>query len=390
MEQRAMKLMVVACEASGDRLGAALVAALRAKGVTVTLVGVGGPKLVEAGLVSAVPMEDLAVMGLTAVLPRLPKLRQHMVTLVALAAKAQPDVLLTIDSYEFASRLARRVATLPGLAGMPRVHYNPPKVWAWRQGRVATLARDFTQLLSILPFEAPWFGQAGVPCTYVGHPMVTTLTPLRLAENAPRALSVALLPGSRRQELVEHWPVLLATFKRLKTLMPALTAVLVLPTAQDEAVCRRVADWGVGQDVEGGIQVVHGEARFAALAPCKVAIAKSGTNTLELAMLGIPAVVGYVTSGLTYWLAKRLVRVPYVALPNLVLDFQGQGQPVYPEFLQKAFTPQNLTRAVYPLLSDAKAWQHQHVLLTEVQTRMSVKVPPAEAAADIILKILGQ
>jgi lipid-A-disaccharide synthase len=384
-QQRAMKLMVVACEASGDRLGAALVDALRAKGVLVTLVGVGGPKLAEMGLKSAVPMADVAVMGLTAVLPRLPTLRRHMATLVALAASEQPDALVTIDSYEFASRLARKVAKLPGLAGMPRVHYNPPKVWAWRQGRVATLACDFTQLLSILPFEAPWFVQAGVPCTYVGHPMVTTLTPLRLAEGAPRALSVALLPGSRTQELVVHWPVLLATFRRLKTLMPALTAVLVLPTAEAEAVCRGVAEWGI----DDGIQVVHGEARFAAMALCKAAIAKSGTNTLELAMLGIPAVVGYMTSGLTYWLAKRLVRVPYVALPNLVLDFKGHGQPVYPEFLQKAFTPQNLTRAVYPLLSDAKAWQHQQVLLAEVQARMATKMPPAAAAAEVVLKTLG-
>lgn len=385
-QRRTITLMVVACEASGDRLGAALVAALRAKGVNMRLVGVGGPQLAEAGLVSAVPMEDLAVMGLTAVLPRLPKLRRHMATLVALAAKEQPDVLLTIDSYEFASRLARRIDKLPELSAMPRVHYNPPKVWAWRQGRVATLGRDFTQLLSILPFEAPWFVQAGVPCAYVGHPMVTTLTPLRLAEGAPRALSVALLPGSRTQELTVHWPVLLATFKRLKTLMPALTAVLVLPTAEAESVCRGVADWGV----RDGVSVVHGEARFAALAPCKAAIAKSGTNTLELAMLGIPAVVGYVTSGLTYWLAKRLVRVPYVALPNLVLDFKGHGQPVYPEFLQKAFTPQNLTRAVYPLLHDAQAWQHQQVLLTEVQARMATKVAPAEATAEVLLKTIGQ
>lgn len=384
-QQRAMKLMVVACEASGDRLGAALVDALRAKGVLVTLVGVGGPKLAEMGLKSAVPMADVAVMGLTAVLPRLLTLRRHMATLVALAAREQPDALVTIDSYEFASRLARKVAKLPGLAGMPRVHYNPPKVWAWRQGRVATLARDFTQLLSILPFEAPWFVQAGVPCTYVGHPMVTTLTPLRLPAGAPRALSVALLPGSRTQELVVHWPVLLATFRRLKTLMPALTAVLVLPTAEAEAVCRGVAEWGI----DDGIQVVHGEARFAAMALCKAAIAKSGTNTLELAMLGIPAVVGYMTSGLTYWLAKRLVRVPYVALPNLVLDFKGHGQPVYPEFLQKAFTPQNLTRAVYPLLSDAKVWQHQQVLLAEVQARMATKMPPAAAAAEVVLKTLG-
>ncbi len=370
-------LLIVASEPSGDRLGGALMAELNQRDPTLRWVGVGGPAMQAQGLVSAFPISDLAVMGLFEILPAIPRILVRLSQLQMLAAREKPDLILTIDGQDFSKRLAQKLKFLD----IPHIHYVAPKVWAWRQGRVKRLKDLYTHLLSNLPFEAPWFANAGLPTTYVGHPMTQIL--LALAKPEQQALQLALLPGSRQSELTRHWPVALSTYRRLRQLMPALQALLVLPDEAAVQRCRTIAPW---QENEG-LELVWGEARFAKLAACRAALAKSGTNNLELALLGVPAVVYYRMHPLSHWLAKWLVKLPFVSLPNLILSPPGQPArpPVYPEFIQAAAKPENLARALYPLLQATRLPAAQQQRLQQVAESMATPKPAAALAADVVM-----
>ncbi|MCA3244652.1 MAG: lipid-A-disaccharide synthase [Alphaproteobacteria bacterium] len=369
-------ILITAAEPSGDRQGGALMAELNRRDPNLRWVGVGGPQMTAQRLTSAFPLADVAVMGLAEVVPAIPRILHRLKQLQTLAHHTKPDLIITIDGQDFSKRLAQRLKHL----GVPHVHYVAPKVWAWRQGRVRQLKQLYTHLLCNLPFEAPWFAAAGLPTTYVGHPMVTQLA--TVPRPAHRALQLALLPGSRRSELTRHWPTFLATYRRLRQLIPALTGVVVLPSEAAATQCRTLAPWGD----EEGLSMVTGEPRFAALAQATAALAKSGTNNLEMALLQLPAVVCYRMHPLSFWLAKRLVKVTHVSLPNLILNPPGQaGQGiVYPEFLQAAAKPENLARALYPLLTNAKAAARQQAKLAEVTKAMATSKPAAVLAADVV------
>lgn len=385
-----LTILVVASELSGETQAAALMAALNGIAKTqkrsIRWVGVGGSAMQAQGLELLFPIDDLAVMGLLEIIPAIPRILQRLKQLKAWASHNRPDLILTVDGQDFSARLAKRIKPL----GIPHVHYVAPKVWAWRQHRVHSLKNLYTHLLCNLPFEAAWFGKAGLPTTYVGHPMVEMLKGIE----TPRAtaLQLALLPGSRKGELVRHWPLMLATYRRLKVLVPALTGLLALPNEQAVARCRTLADW---RDDEG-LEIVVGEGRYAALAQCRAALAKSGTNNLELAFLNLPAVVCYRMNGLTYALVKRLIKVRYASLPNLLLntpaplgarEHQGQGV-AYPEFIQAAAKPENLARALYPLLTQSKAVEAQKQKLKAVRETMKTSKPAAQEAAAVVAKLL--
>jgi lipid-A-disaccharide synthase len=365
-------ILITAGEASGDRLGAALMAALKKHRKHLRFIGVGGPQMQKHGLVSAFPMSDLAVMGLAEVIPSIPRILARIRQLKALAVAEKPNLIITIDSQDFSKRLA---TALHGTA--PHLHYVAPKVWAWRQGRVHKLKKLYTHLLTNLPFEGKFFKNAGIPTTYVGHPALTTLAPYHYTP--PKTPTLALLPGSRKSELKRHWPLFLAAYRNLKALQPSLTAVLTLPDASALATCKALAPWKASD----AITPILGEARFKALASATAALSKSGTNNLELALLGTPAVVCYRMNALSYAIAKRLVKIPLVSLPNIILEEQ-----VYPEFIQSAATPTTLARALQPLLQNPAARKHQQTLLLKLKTLMQTPQPPAEQAADIALKLL--
>jgi lipid-A-disaccharide synthase len=373
-QKPALTLMISAGEPSGDRLGAALMAALKKKIPHVRFIGVGGPEMEKQGLTSHFPYTDLALMGLLEVVPSIPRIIGHLSRLQLLAETERPAALITIDSQDFSSRLAARVAHL----GIPRIQYVAPKVWAWRQGRARKLSRIYTKLLSILPFEGEFFKTSGIPAPYVGHPAVEALKDMP-ANSMSTAFNLALLPGSRRQELKRHWPLMLATYRRLRTLHMPLTATLALTDERALAQCQALAPW---EDTDG-LTVVLGGDRFQALSQCRAALSKSGTNNLELALLGVPAVVCYRMNALTYFLAKRLVKVKYISLPNLIMN-----EVVYPEFIQNGATPENLTRALHPILLQKQAFGRQKTLLTRLKTVMATPQPPAEMAAAEILKAL--
>lgn len=392
-------ILITAGEPSGDRLGAALMAALKKQRKGLHFIGVGGPLMEAQGLHSAFPLSDIAVMGLAEVVPSIPRILARLNQLAALADREGPALAITIDSQEFSYRLAKKLQNLPlSRRKIPVILYTAPKIWAWRQGRVKKLRGVFSHILAKFTFELPFFSGAGIPTTYVGHPALTTLAPYMPEKpEAPKsiALNLALLPGSRKAEFTNHWPLLLATYRRLKQLSPQLTATLAVPDERALALCRQLAPW---EEAEG-ITPVYGEARFQALTQCRAALAKSGTNNLELALLGIPAVICYRMNALSYQLAKWLVKVPYVSLPNLILNPQavghrpqstgaGTGAPVYPEFLQKGANPANLARALYPLLTEEKPRQHQLKLLGKMRAQMQTPQPPAQTAAEVVLSYL--
>jgi lipid-A-disaccharide synthase len=374
-------IFIVASEPSGDRLGGALMAELNAQTPNLQWVGVGGDHMAAQGLISAFPIADLAVMGLAEVLPAIPRLWRRLNQLQALAFATKPDLILTIDGQDLSKRLAQRLKPL----GVPHLQYVAPKVWAWRPGRVHKLKHLYTHVLCNLPFEAPWFANAGLPTTYVGHSMVEALAQVPTPPH--QALQLALLPGSRRTELARHWPTFLATYRRLKSLIPALHGALVLPDTAAVERCRLLAPWQAHE----GLEIVVGEARFAVLAQCRAALAKSGTNNLEMALLNLPAVVCYRMNALTYWLAQRLVKVKNISLPNLILSPPGQRRSgvIYPEFLQQAAKPENLTRALYPLLTNAQALKAQQAKLQQVAAAMATPEPAARLAARVVQHYLA-
>lgn len=384
-------ILITAGEPSGDRLGAALMAELKKLNPAITFIGVGGPQMEGQGLKSAFPMADLAVMGLFEVIPAIPRILGRIKQLTQLARQAQPNLIITIDSQDFSKRLAKSLKFL----GVPHIQYVAPKVWAWRQHRVKKLPALYTHLLTILPFEETFFNSIPVTnhqspvtsfATYVGHPATTTLSAYIQPQSVTtQNATLALLPGSRSSELTRHWPLFLQIYRTLRTLNPRLTAVLALPNQRALTTCQNLAAWGP----EDAITPVFGEARFPPLSRATAALSKSGTNNLELALLNIPSVVAYRMNNFTHALLHhlKLVKVPFISLPNLILHYAGQPA-VYPEYVQHAATSTNLTAALAPLLLNSPATQTQKQLLTTFQKLMATPKPPAQQAANVVINYL--
>lgn len=366
-----LTILITACEASGDRLAAPIMAALKQQYPHIHFIGVGGPHMQAQGLTSAFPMADLNVMGFTDVLPALPRILTRLRQLTALAKTQRPALMLTVDGSTFSAALRQRVFPL----GIPCVHYVVPKVWAWRQGRVHRLKKSLTHLLAELPLGIELFQNAGVPTTYIGHPSVQAL--LAMPAPAQQQFQLAMLPGSRTAELQRHWPTMLATFTRLQQLHPQLTGLVVLPTPAHAAKLHAITAY---QHLP--ITVVVGEDRFTALQHCRAALAKSGTVTLELAALRVPTIVIYRMGWLTHTIAKLFVKLPFISLPNIIL-----GTCLFPEFIQHAASPENLTRALHPLLQNQSTKRTQQ-LFTQLATALHTPQPPAQRAAQILAQYL--
>lgn len=375
------KVMLVAGEPSGDRLGASLMAALKRRMRGVTFVGVGGPAMAAQGLRSSVPIDDLAVMGLVEVIPRIPRLMRHIRDTAARVHQERPDVLVTIDAPGFNFRLARRLID----SHTPRVHYVAPSVWAWRPGRAKKIAPLFDHLLALLPFEPPYFESVGLATTFVGHPAVENAQTGDAASFRKRH-SIALdtpilvvLPGSRRSETDRLLPVFGETVRRLVAAHPSLR--IVVPTVEHvrDAVDQAVGDWP-GEPV-----VVVGEnARRDAFAAAEIALAASGTVSVELALAGVPAVIAYDVNRLTGAIAKRLVKTEHVSLVNILLERRA-----IPEYILGDCRPDILTSAVATLLTDSNARDAQRQAYIDAlhMLRPGEKLP-SEAAAEVVINLL--
>ena len=349
----AMRIMIVAGEPSGDGLGGRLMAALtELTGGDVAFTGVGGEAMAAQGLVSLFPMAELSVMGFAEVLPRIPLLLRRIRQTAAAALGARPEALVTIDSPAFTLRVAKRLAG----RGIPLVHYVAPQVWAWRPGRAREVARFLDHMLALFPFEPPYFEAHGLSCSFVGHPVIESGAgggdgaAFRSRHGlAPEAKLLAVLPGSRPSETARHLPPFAEALRRLQARFPGLHAVVptLPPLAREVGAAARA--WALPT-----IVIADEAEKFDAFAAAEAALAASGTVTLELALARVPTVVAYKTHPLTGWLARRLVTVDHVALPNLIL-----GRPVMPELLLGECRGDLLAQAVGEILVDRAARDEQ-------------------------------
>jgi lipid-A-disaccharide synthase len=378
-----LRVAIVAGEHSGDQLGAALIAALRARVPEVSCFGVAGPKMIAAGCEAWARADELAVMGLAEVLQHLPRLLRLRGQLLRRFAAAAPDVFVGIDSPEFNLRLARGLKQ----RGIRTVQYVSPQVWAWRQGRVRTIGASCDLVLCLMPFETDFYAQHGVAAVFVGHPLADQI-PLSVDRaGARRALAldphaplVALLPGSRLAEVSRLAAPFAAAAARIVALRPGYRFVAPMASAAvREAFAREIAQVPDAPE----IRLLDGQAQQA-LAACDAALVASGTATLETLLTGRPMVAAYRMSPLTALLlrATGLVKVRYFSQPNLLA-----GRPLVPEFLQEQVTGEALADA---LLHEVEDRDHVRVLLDEfAAVHRALRCDGAARAADAILACAG-
>ena len=370
-------------EHSGDVLGARLMRSLLAARPELRFCGIGGPRMAELGFETLFPMQELAVMGLVEILPRVARLNRRLSEAVADIARKRPDVVVTIDSPGFMLRLLRRIKPM----GLRRAHYVAPQVWAWREHRVRSFPGLWDQLLCLLPFEPAWFGERGVPASFVGHPVLQSGADegdherFRARYNvSPLATVVLLMPGSRRTEVARMLPVFGQTLELLAQNSPELVAVLPVPLAVAGYVEAAVAGWRVRPIIVTELTDKHD-----AFATAAAALTKSGTSTLELALAGVPMAVTYRVNPVSGWMARRMIRVPFVAMVNLLAL-----RRLVPELLQQDCTAEKLAATLATLLSDQREADTQRAGFREILARLApAQGAPSEAAAAAILELLG-
>jgi lipid-A-disaccharide synthase len=381
-----LRIALVAGEHSGDALGGKLMARLSADAPGSTYLGVGGETMQAGGLQSIFPLSDVAVMGLAAIVPALPRLYRRVHQTVDAILAARPDLLVIIDSPEFTHPIARRVRKRQ--PEMPIIDYVSPSVWAWRSGRARRMRGYIDHVLALLPFEPAVHERlGGPPCTYVGHPLIERLP--WIAARDPAAFRarhgigadeplLVVLPGSRRSEVSR-------LMRPFGDAIAALTAAglkprIVIPVVEHvrPLVEAGMADWSITPTL-----VTGDEDKFAAFRACDAALAASGTVTLELALAGTPMVVGYAMDRLS-WQLRHITNYETIVLANLVL-----GQRPFPEFLQYACNGESLAKTLGPLFADTPERAAQRAALACIPSRMTLAdgLTPSQAAADVVLRL---
>ncbi|MBX8608398.1 lipid-A-disaccharide synthase [Pseudomonas capsici] len=370
-----LRIALVAGEASGDILGSGLMRAIKARHPDVEFIGVGGPLMEAEGMVSSFPMERLSVMGLVEVLGRLRELLARRKLLVQTLIDEKPDVFIGIDAPDFTLNIELQLRR----AGIKTVHYVSPSVWAWRQKRVLKIREGCDLMLTLLPFEARFYEEKGVPVRFVGHPLADTI-PLESDRPAARAELglgdgpvVALMPGSRGGEVGRLGSLFFDTAERLLAQRPGLRFVLPCASPQRRAQVEQLLQ---GRDLP--VTLLDGRSHVA-LAACDAVLIASGTATLEALLYKRPMVVAYRLAPLTFWILKRLVKSPYVSLPNLLAQ-----RLLVPELLQDDATPEALARTLLPLLDDG---QVQTAGFDEIHR--TLRRDASNQAADAVLSLLG-
>ncbi len=372
--------MLIAGEASGDLLAAELPAALRGKLPDAIFFGAGGAKMSAAGVELAFDLTQHSVIGISDVLKNYFKFRRLFHQLLALAIERKPDVVIGVDYGGFNLRFGHAVKEY--VRNNPFAKWNPkivqfvsPQVWASRPGRANRLAADYDLLLSIFPFEKDWYAKR-VPqlrVEFVGHPMVERMQKSEIRNQKSEILAtspqILLLPGSRKSELQRHLPVMLEALKTIQEKLPAAKAKMVLPNQSLTQLAK-----SLGADLEIQISRLP-----EALAQADVAIASTGTVTMECAFFGVPTVTLYKTSWLTYQIARRIITVKSLTMPNLLA-----GETVYPEFVQHDATPENLSRAALELLQNESHRAKIKAQLAKIIASLGEPGAAGRAAAAIL------
>lgn len=374
------KILVSAGEASGDLYAAGLVGRLRERFPEAEFFGCAGPRMRQEGVRAVMDAAELAVVGIVEVIAHIPRIYGLYRRLWRAAQRERPDLAILTDSPDFHLRLARRLKRL----GIPVIYLVAPQVWAWRQGRLPLLRRAVDRLLCIFPFEEAFFRGHGIDAHYIGHPLARLVRPSLSREEFfarygldPSKPLVALLPGSRRGEALRHLPELLDAAGRIRQRLPA-QFVLALPGsgfAGRKDFRERIA--------RPAIQLVEG-ATWDVLAHSSVALAASGTVTVEAALLGTPMVTFYRVTSLTWWLGRPLVRVPYYSMVNLVA-----GRAVVPELIQNEMYGERLAAEALRLLEDGTARERMREELQIVAKALEGPEDPFAAAARLIGEIGG-
>ncbi|MDC9590780.1 lipid-A-disaccharide synthase [Xenorhabdus sp. XENO-10] len=377
--QRPLTIGLVAGETSGDILGAGLIRALKAKIPHARFVGVAGSLMQAEGCEAWYEMEELAVMGIVEVLGRLPRLLKIRKDLTARFTALKPDVFIGIDAPDFNITLEGRLKQ----QGIRTIHYVSPSVWAWRQKRVFKIGLATDLVLAFLPFEKAFYDRFNVPCQFIGHTMADAM-PLQTDKAAARKIldiplaahCLAILPGSRHAEVEMLSADFLKTAQLLREKFPDLQVLVPLVNAK-----RREQFQGIKDEIAPDLQIhlLDGKAREAMIASDATLLA-SGTAALECMLAKCPMVVGYRMKPFTFWLAKRLVKTPYVSLPNLLA-----GKELVKELLQDECKPQALSEALLPLLlggADVEALKQTFLHLHE-----SIRCNADEQAAQAVLEL---
>jgi lipid-A-disaccharide synthase len=377
-----VRIAMVAGEASGDLLGGGLIEALRRRIPAAVFSGIGGPRMIGAGLESWFPQEKLAVRGFVEVLRHLREILAVRREVARRVLAERPQLFLGIDSPEFNLGLERRLKT----AGVRTAHMVSPQVWAWRQGRVHSIGRSVSKLLVLFPFEEALYRDAGIGVTYVGHPLADEI-PDRIDREAmrvelrlpARAKVVTVLPGSRQSEIEMMGDAFIETAKLVARAVPDVRFLVPLVTRETRAMFEEAIYRCDARELP--LTLLFGHARDA-LAACDVALAASGTVTLEAALSHRAMVIAYRVAPLSATIARWLVRVPHIGLPNILC-----GEAVAPEFLQDDATPENLAQAVANLLADEpvrRRIEHRFERLHQV-----LRCDAAERAADALMPLLA-
>jgi len=379
-----MRFYLIAGEPSGDALGAALMAGLKQLAPDVEFHGVGGPLMQAQGLASQFAMDELSVMGIAEVLPKYRALKRRVGECAAEVLRLKPDAMITIDSPDFCLRVAKLVKAASDIR---TIHYVAPSVWAWREGRAAKMARVIDHVLALLPFEPPLMQAAGMGCDFVGHPVVCEpvastkqVNDFRTRHGIGDAPLMLVLPGSRHGEVTRLTPVFGQTIQRIQQSCPDLRVVLPAAGAVAPMVQQLVADWPVKPIVLDPTQLGASAAteKHAAFAAADVALAASGTVSLELAAANTPMVIAYDMNWLSRTLIRRMLKVDTVTLVNLVSDTR-----VVPEFLGADCTPEKIAAGILGVLKKPGA-QTNAMELTMLRLGLGGESPGLRAARAVL------
>ena len=381
MDRGNLRVGMVAGEASGDLLGAHLIAALKARRPAMEFAGIGGPRMAGEGFDSRFPMEKLSVRGYAELLGHLGEIMAIRRKLARQLLQAQPDLFIGVDSSGFNLGLERRLRG----AGIPVVHYVSPSVWAWRGWRIREIARSVDHILVMYPFEEPLYRKAGVPVTYVGHPLADVI-PLQPQKDEARAqlrlpsgkLIVALLPGSRRSELHYMAGSFVLAAHRFRQEVPDVHFVCPTATRETRDMFERAVHQHQRTDLPLTLLFGHSHE---ALAAADIALVASGTATLEAALFKTPMVITYRQSPITWTIMRALLYLPYVGIPNILA-----GERLVPELLQDRANPAALAGALLDLLRDTAGRRRQVERFHEFHHLRRQNT--ASKAADAVLTIL--
>lgn len=382
MSSSKIKVYLIAGEPSGDLLGSRLMRALKQKG-NVDFYGVGGDTMKKEGLNSLFDISDLAIMGLLEVVPSIPRVLKRIQQTVDDIINIKPDIVVTIDSWSFCSRVHKKLRKLN--LGFKQVHYVAPQVWAWKAKRAKTMYKYIDYLLTLLPNEPKYFTPYNLPTEFVGHPVVESsvlnadgkkFCKEHNIDDSKQIISI--LPGSRHNEVAKLLPDFLETANLLHKKYPNM--VFILPTVS--TVAKQVREATKNSDLPL-IVVDTQDERYGAFRASDAAIAASGTVALELAMCKVPHIVAYKVSKLTYLMAKYLVHIKYVNLTNIMLK-----RLVVPELLQHDCVPEKISDKIEELLQKKSLYKQQMQGFDEVRTYLTNKDnSPSAMAADIIIRL---